>query len=43
MQNKTDSVVSGLAFNNNAKHCFKNFYDPEGSPGYCTTIGPVLV
>lgn len=37
------SVVSGLAFNNNAKHCFKNIYDPPGSPGYCTTIGPVLV
>lgn len=37
------SISSGLAFNNNAKHCFKNFYDPPDSPGYCTTIGTVVV
>jgi len=36
-------IISGLAFNNNAKHCFKNFYDPPDSPGYCTTIGTVVV
>ena len=35
--------ISGLAFNNNAKHCFKNVYDPPWFAGYCETIGKVVV
>jgi len=36
-------IASGLNFNNNAKHCFKNIYDPPDYPGYCETIGKVVV
>ena len=36
-------VMSGLYFNNNARHCFKNPYDDERFPGYCTTINNVIV
>ena len=34
--------VSGLYFNNNSSHCFKNMYDPPDFEGYCTTIGTVV-
>ena len=34
-------TISGLYFNNNAKYCFKNPYDPESYQGYCSIIGTV--
>lgn len=36
-------ILSGLYYNNNAKRCFKNPYDPPDFPGYCETIGRVVV
>lgn len=36
-------TLSGLYFNNKAKRCFKNPYDPDWWPGYCTTIGTVII
>lgn len=36
-------ILSGLHFNNNAKRCFKNPYDPDWWPGYCTTVGTVVI
>jgi len=36
-------ILSGLYFNNNAKRCFKNPYDPEWFEGYCETIGTVVI
>jgi len=36
-------TISGLYYNNNAKHCFKNIYDPPDFPGYCETIGTVVI
>jgi hypothetical protein len=36
------AITSGLYYNNNAKHCFTNPYDPPGF-GYCTTIGKVVI
>ena len=36
-------ILSGLNYNNNERHCFKNQYDPEWYDGYCTTIGRVVV
>jgi len=34
-------TISGLYYNNNAKYCFKNIYDPPDYPGYCSVIGTV--
>ena len=34
-------TLSGLYYNNNAKYCFKNPYDPPDFPGYCSVIGTV--
>jgi len=36
-------ILSGLHFNNNARRCFKNPYDPEWYEGYCETIGTVVI
>lgn len=36
-------IISGLAYNNNAKRCFKNPHDPDDYGGYCTTIGKVTI
>lgn len=42
-------TISGLAYNNNARTCWKNPYDPDfdetGKPfyGYCGVIGKVVV
>lgn len=36
-------ILSGLHFNNNARRCFKNPYDPPGYSGYCETIGTVVI
>lgn len=36
-------ILSGLYFNNNARRCFKNMYDPDWWPGYCETIGTVVI
>ena len=36
-------TISGLAMNNDAKVCFKNIYDPESWPGYCSVIGKVVI
>lgn len=36
-------TISGLAYNNSAKTCFKNIYDPPDYPGYCSVIGKVVV
>ena len=36
-------TISGLAFNNDAKVCFKNIYDPPEFNGYCSLIGKVVV
>ena len=36
-------TLSGLAFNNNSLHCFKNIYDPPGASGYCSVIGKVTI
>ena len=36
-------ILSGLAFNNNARYRFKNIYDPDWFPGYETVIGTVVI
>lgn len=37
-------TLSGLYFNNNARRCFKNPYDPPDWDGmYCETIGKVVI
>jgi len=34
-------IISGLNYNNKARHCFKNIYEPETT--YCETIGTVVI
>ena len=36
-------TISGLAYNNAGRVCWKNPYDPEDFPGYCGVIGKVVV
>ncbi len=36
-------TISGLYYNNQAKHCFKNIYDDPNFSGYCEVIGRVVI